>query len=46
LSSFSDLGLQRTITCTFSRIEVDRVEKEGLIEAEDEDLEDEDVGLG
>jgi hypothetical protein len=42
-SSFSDLGLQRTITCTFSRMDV---EKEGLREAEDEDLEDDEVGLG
>lgn len=45
-SSFSDRGLQRTMTCTFSRMEVDLVENEGRSEAEEEDLEEDVVGLG
>jgi len=34
------------MTCTFSRIEVDLVENEGRSEAEEEDLEEDVVGLG
>lgn len=44
--SFLDRGLHRTMTCTFSRIEVDLVENEGRSEAEEEDLEEDVVGLG
>lgn len=53
-NSFSDLGRQRTITCTFSLIEVDFVEKEGFKEGLVCDMlglllldfEDEEVGEG
>lgn len=46
--SFNDRGLQRTMTCTFSRIDVDFVEKEGfklglLLGPE---FDEDDVGLG
>lgn len=51
-SSFFDLGLHRTMTCTFSRIEVDFVENEGFnvgllldVFVED-DFDEDEVGLG